>query len=169
MPHPHLKKSFLPIIAPDTEVLILGSMPGDRSIAENEYYGHPQNRFWRMLSIVTNSPEPSDYSQKRRLLRENRIGLWDVAQQAQRKGSLDSAIRKAIPNDINGLIAGQTRLRTIAFNGRKAETLYDRHFERVSDIVYLSLPSTSPANAGMAFDPLCERWLAIVGQKERRP
>lgn len=157
----HLKTSFPPIVAPDIQVLILGSMPGDRSIAENQYYGHPQNRFWRMLAVITDSPVPKDYPTKKKLLLQNRIGLWDVARQAIRKGSMDSDIKNAVPNDISGLIVRHPGLRLIGFNGRKAEALFDKHFNRSPNLGYLSLPSTSPANAGITFEALCERWRVL--------
>ena len=154
----NLKSSFPPITSPDIEVLILGSMPGDRSIAENEYYGHPQNRFWKMLAVITHYPPPEDYVAKKQLLFENRIGLWDVAQQAIRKGSMDSDIKNAVPNDIPALISQHPNLKAVGFNGRKAEALFDSHFVRHSDLRYYSLPSTSPANARISFEALCERW-----------
>lgn len=159
----HLKTSFPPITSSETEILILGSIPGDRSIAENEYYGHPRNRFWRVLATLTNSELPESYSDKKTLLLENRIGLWDVAHKANRKGSLDSDIKNAVPNDIAALISQHPHLKIIGFNGRKAEALYDRFFDRVERISYWSLPSTSPANAGCSLSMLCKRWRVLVG------
>ncbi len=157
----HLKTSFPPITSPEIEILILGSIPGDLSIAENEYYGHPRNRFWRVLATLTNSETPKNYSDKKGLLLQNRIGLWDVAFKANRKGSLDSGIKNAVPNDIATLISQHPRLKIIGFNGRKAEALHDRFFDRQVDLRYWSLPSTSPANAGCSLDELCERWWVL--------
>jgi len=154
----HLKTSFPPIVSPEIEILILGSIPGDRSIAENEYYGHPRNRFWQLMARLTNSEIPENYSDKKRILLQNRIGLWDVVHKANRKGSLDSDIRNVVPNDIPTLIERHTRLKTIGFNGRKAEALHDRFFDRKAKIKYWSLPSTSPANAGCSMDQLFHRW-----------
>ena len=157
----HLKTSFPPITSPEIEILVLGSIPGDRSIAENEYYGHPRNRFWRMLAVMRECELPENYNDKKQLLLQNRIGLWDVAQQAERKGSLDSAIKNAEPNDIEIFIARHPSLNTIGFNGLKAEALYNRFFERKAEINYYSLPSTSPANAGCSLSTLCERWRVL--------
>ena len=155
-------ESFGPLADGDTEVLILGSMPGERSLAAGEYYGHPQNRFWKIAAALTGSGSPVSYSDKKAMLRAAHIGLWDVAGRAYREGSLDSAIRDAEPNDIPAFIAAHPRLRIIAFNGRKPEELYDRFFDRTPGIEYLSMPGTSPANAAFSFEKLLERWRAVL-------
>ncbi len=133
-------------------------MPGERSLALGEYYGHPQNRFWRVAAALTGSGLPTSYSEKKAMLRAAHIGLWDVAGRAYREGSLDSAIRDAEPNDIPAFIAAHPCLRIIAFNGWKPEELYDRHFDRKPGIEHLSLPSTSPANAAFSLERLLEQW-----------
>jgi hypoxanthine-DNA glycosylase len=156
------KESFAPLADGDTEILILGSMPGERSLAVGEYYGHPQNRFWRVVAALAGVDAPVGYADKKALLQRARIGLWDVAGRAHREGSLDSAIRDAEPNDIPGFIAAHRRLRIVAFNGRKPEELYDRHFDRAPGIEYLSLPSTSPANAAFSLEKLCEKWRRVL-------
>ncbi len=158
----HLKTSFAAISRPDTRILVLGSMPGDRSLELGEYYGHERNRFWKMLATITNNPVPLNYTEKKELLFKTRIGLWDVAHTATRKGSLDSAMRGEVPNDLEGFIAKHPHLEVIAFNGKKAEALYTRYFTRKEGIIYLPLPSTSPANAGVGFERLCEEWGEMV-------
>ncbi len=155
------KESFGPLADDDTEVLILGSMPGERSLELGEYYGHPQNRFWKVVAALTNNDPPTSYADKKAMLARSRIGLWDVARRATRQGSLDSAIRDAEPNDIAGFIASHPRLRVIAFNGRTPETLHDRFFTRTPGIEYLSMPSTSPANAACSLPRLLETWQRI--------
>jgi hypoxanthine-DNA glycosylase len=155
------KISFAPLADGDTEILILGSMPGERSLAMNEYYGHPRNRFWHVVAALCGVDTPVLYADKKALLRRARIGLWDVAHRAVREGSLDSAIRDAEPNDIPGFIAEHRRLRIIAFNGRKSEEMYDRHFARISGIEYIYLPSTSPANAAFTLEKLLDEWRRI--------
>lgn len=157
----HLKISFPSIEPPGARVLILGSIPGDRSIAENQYYGHPRNRFWKMLAYLTGSETPDDYSAKKELLYANRIALWDVAQQAIRKGSMDSDIKEAVPNDIPELLERHPSIKLVGFNGKKAEALFGKFFEREKGITYCSLPSTSPANAGITFDALCSQWRVL--------
>lgn len=157
-----IKTSFPPIASADIEVLILGSIPGDRSIAENEYYAHPQNRFWRMLANITRNEIPNSYSEKKNFLLKHKIGLWDVAHKAVRPGSMDSDIRNSEPNDLQIFIGRHSHLKAIGFNGRKAEALFDSFFERSAMITYHSLPSTSPANARITLEQLCERWKKLV-------
>lgn len=156
------KQSFAPLSFHDAQVLILGSMPGDRSITFQQYYAHPQNRFWRLMAAITESEIPTDYMAKQAMLRANRIALWDVVNRADRVGSLDSAICNEEPNEIDAFIARHPHLRTIAFNGKKAEQLHDRYFKRIAHIKYLSLPSTSPANAAYQLDKLQEKWIQII-------
>jgi len=160
-----LKISFPPITSAEIEVLILGSIPGDRSISENEYYGHPQNRFWRMLPTITGSEIPNSYREKKEILLKHKIGLWDVAHKAVRPGSMDSDIRNAEPNGIPEFICQHPHLKSIGFNGRKAEALFDQFFDRKPEIIYHSLPSTSPANARITFEQLCDRWKVLFDQQ----
>lgn len=156
------KTSFEPLVNNDAEILILGSIPGDRSIERQQYYGHPQNRFWRLIAMITHSEAPTDYASKKTMLQRHKIALWDVAQSANRKGSLDSAIRNEEPNDIANFIESHKSIRIIAFNGKKAEQLYNKYFRCKEGICYLSLPSTSPANATINFNALCETWSVIL-------
>ena len=136
-------------------------MPGDRSIELGEYYGHARNRFWKIIATITNQDLPQTYVGKKELLFKTRIGVWDIVHKANRKGSLDSAIVDEEPNDIVEFIERHKHLKVIAFNGKKSEALYDKYFERKTDIRYISLPSSSPANAGISFEKICERWREI--------
>jgi hypoxanthine-DNA glycosylase len=158
----HLKTSFEPVSNAEIAVLILGSLPSDASLALGEYYGHPRNRFWRVMSVLANQETPLTYAGKKELLLQAGIGLWDVAGRAIRKGSLDSAIEKEEPNDLETFIGKHPNLKVIAFNGTKAEALFNKYFSRKPGIQYLSLPSTSPANAGITFDNLCLKWQQIM-------
>ena len=152
------KFSFAPIVGKDARVLVLGSIPGDRSLALNEYYGHPQNRFWRVLARLCEQEVPRTYAEKREMLLRNGIALWDVAHQAFRPGSMDSDIRDEKPNDIPALAASLPQLHTIAFNGKTAERLHDKYFPRAANLRYLAMPSTSPANAAFSLEKLCACW-----------
>ena len=100
----HRSHSFPPLIYDDVEILILGSLPGKKSIELKEYYGHPRNRMWKILCTITNCDLPNDYASKKIFLQKNKIGLWDVASSAERKGSLDSNIKKETPNDVDNLL-----------------------------------------------------------------
>ncbi|UJH90981.1 DNA-deoxyinosine glycosylase [Antarcticibacterium sp. 1MA-6-2] len=164
MPEPpvNYKTSFPPISNSETEILILGTLPGDRSLEMGEYFAHPRNRFWKIIAAITNNPLPEDYLQKRDLLYNTKIGVWNVLHKAHRKGSLDSAIQNEVPNDISRFIRKHTKLKVIAFDGLKAEALFDKHFTRRSDIKYILLPACSPANARFNLIALCDRWKEIL-------
>lgn len=154
----NIKTSFEYISNQDAEILILGSLPGDTSLAINEYYGHPQNRFWKIISTITNSKLPKTYSEKIELLLTNKIALWDVVKTADRQGSLDTAIKNVNTNPIDKFIEQHKNLRIIGFNGKKAELLFDKHFTRVENLNYISLPSTSPANRSISEEIILKMW-----------
>jgi hypoxanthine-DNA glycosylase len=158
----NLKQSFDPISNTDSTILILGTMPGDKSIELNEYYGHSRNRFWKIISTITNNSLPTRYVDKKAILLKTRIGIWDVAHKVVRKGSLDSEIESEEPNDLQDFISKHRNLKVIGFNGTKAEKLFDKYFSRQSDIKYISLPSTSPANTRIDFETICKIWLQIL-------
>ncbi|TCD16988.1 DNA-deoxyinosine glycosylase [Pedobacter psychrodurus] len=158
----HTKTSFAPISNISTTILILGTMPGDKSLEIGEYYGHSRNRFWKIISAITGNELPILYSDKKLLLLKSNIGIWDVAHKANRKGSLDSAIEDEEPNDLDGFIATHKKLKVIAFNGSKSQALFDKHFDRKSGIKYISLPSTSPANTGIDYNSISKQWRQLL-------
>ena len=137
-------------------------MPGDKSLQLGEYYGHPRNRFWKIISTITNKNLPQSYADKKALLLKTKIAIWDVAYKANRKGSLDSAIEDEEPNDLESFIARHKNLKVIGFNGAKSKALFDKYFGRRNDIKYISLPSTSPANTGIDFDNIYKQWRQIL-------
>lgn len=157
-----IKTSFAPISDKSTEILILGSLPGEKSLSTHEYYAHPQNKFWRIIAAITKNQIPVTYSDKKSLLAANKIGVWDVVKQARRSGSLDTNIIDEIPNKIDKFILKQTNLKTIGFNGTKAAKLFDKYFLRQKFIKYINLPSSSPANARISFDEICEKWSELL-------
>lgn len=157
----HIKSSFDPISNADTTILILGSLPGDKSLELQEYYGHPRNKFWKIIAHITGAPLPLIYTEKKELLLKSRIGLWDVAHTASRKGSLDTAILNEMANSLDEFIAAHKNLKVIGFNGMKAEKLFDKYFKRQPGIRYVLLPSSSPANAGTSLEKACEVWSAL--------
>jgi hypoxanthine-DNA glycosylase len=156
------KKSFDPISNADTAILILGTMPGDKSLELGEYYGHSRNKFWKIISKITGNDLPLSYADKKALLLKTKIGIWDVAHKANRKGSLDSAIENEEPNDLDNFVAKHKKLKVIGFNGTKSQTLYDKYFTRKPEIKYFLLPSTSPANTGIDFENICKLWRQIM-------
>jgi hypoxanthine-DNA glycosylase len=158
----NIKKSFDPISDSETIILILGTMPGDKSLELQEYYGNARNRFWKIISTITNNELPFNYSDKKKLLLKTKIGVWDVAHKADRKGSLDSAIKNEEPNDLKNFITKHKNLKVIGFNGTKSKALFDKYFDREKQIKYILLPSTSQANTGIDFENICKAWQQIL-------
>ncbi len=158
----HSKKSFPALASEDIEILILGTMPGDLSLSKGEYYAHPRNKFWKIISEIINEDLPVLYEEKKEFLKQHKIGLWDVAASANRKGSLDTDILEVIPNDLDNFIRSHQKLRVICFNGAKAMKLYFQFFTKISGIKYCELPSTSPANTGRSFQDICNEWKTIL-------
>lgn len=147
-----------PIARRDARVLVLGSFPGARSLAERRYYAHPQNQFWRLLAALwPEHPLPEPYARRGRWLSDRGLALWDVYASCEREGSLDSAIERGEPNDLLGLIEKCHRLERIACNGGLAyQTAY--RLLRHAGVEIVALPSTSPANATWTFERKVDAW-----------
>ncbi|HEU4775507.1 MAG TPA: DNA-deoxyinosine glycosylase [Telluria sp.] len=141
------KRCFDPVVDAHTRLLVLGSLPGEQSLARNEYYGNKQNRFWMLMSDVIGTDLVAlDYPSRLAALRERHVGLWDVVAEAHREGSLDSRIRDRDDNDLLALIAKLPQLKAIAFNGGTAARLGMKVLGmRKCDIQIVALPSSSPA------------------------
>lgn len=150
-----------PVIDSRARVLILGSFPSTASLAAQQYYAHPQNQFWRILGDVIGQPlKEMGYPDRIAAVQDAGIAVWDVFASCARAGSLDSAIRDALPNDLAKLRKSAPALRRICFNGRMAA----RRVREVEAMGFeaLVLPSTSPAHAGMSFDDKLMRWQAAL-------
>lgn len=148
------KSSFPPVVAPDTRVLVLGSLPGERSLAAGRYYAHPQNRFWHLIGKVIGAElEPLGYEARLTVLLAAKIGLWDTVASARRIGSLDAAIREAEPNPLADLAASLPRLRAVGFNGQASARVGMPQLAHTG-LALVPLPSSSPANASI---PLAEK------------
>ena len=152
-----ISHTFEPVWAEDSRILILGTFPSVKSRENQFYYGHPQNRFWKLRSILTDSPLPETISEKKELLLSHHIALWDVIQTCTITGSSDSSIRDVTPNEIGNLLA-KTQISAIYGNGAKACELYDRYVRAETELDIIKLPSTSPANAAYRLERLCEEW-----------
>lgn len=161
MEYEHIVHSFEPVYDKDSEILILGTLPSVKSRENNFYYGHKQNRFWKVLAILLKEPVPDTIEEKKAMLLAHRIALWDVIQSCDIKGSSDSSIKNVQPTDI-GMILEKTNVTQIYANGNKAGQLYKRYQFPVTGIEATMLPSTSPANAAWSFDRLCEAWRVIL-------
>lgn len=139
-----LKSSFPPVTTPDARLLILGSLPGERSLAERRYYAHPQNQFWRLLSpVVGRDLHALAYDARLEALIARGIALWDVIATARRSGSSDAAIADATANDLLALVRSLPNLRAVAFNGGKASAI-GRPMLAGSALALVTLPSSSP-------------------------
>jgi len=159
-------RSFFPNIDEKSEILILGSMPGVKSLTEQEYYAHPQNRFWKLIGEICHKEDLHNlnYQDKLQVLLQNKIALWDVIQSCSRKGSLDSNIQNETPNDIPKLLKQYTNIKCICLNGNKAYSAFKKHFPKLSeDYKCCKLPSTSPANAKYRPEDLYTEWKTIIG------
>jgi hypoxanthine-DNA glycosylase len=143
-------------------VLILGSMPGQRSLDENRYYAHPRNTFWEIMGELFDAGRERNYAERLALLKTRHIALWDVLQQCERHGSLDSAIRPeaAVINDFAGFFKRHNKIHSVFFNGKKAYELYRKSYADDTHQL-IALPSTSPANAAMSFVEKLERWSLV--------
>lgn len=155
-------RSFAPFADARARILILGTMPGPVALRKQEYYGFPGNHFWPILSSLFAGGRPLTYPEKLRLLRRNRIALWDVLASCEREGASDGAIRNARPNEIPELLARFPGIATIALNGTAAARLYQLHFREIA-LPVIRLPSTSPAHARMTLAEKRARWSVIVG------
>ena len=150
---------FPPVMQRDARVLILGTMPSVLSLSTGQYYGNPQNTFWRILFALWDEPLPSSYEERTRFIKSKRIALWDVLQCCERQGSADSAIVQEKPNDFLWLSSKCPELRAVVFNSRNAQNFYKKlvHPDPFAHLDTYVLPSTSPARA-MKFERKFELW-----------
>ena len=155
-----LVHEFEPVFNGEARVLILGSFPSVRSREQKFYYGHPQNRFWKIISMVCGEDTPITVEEKRELLLSNKIALWDVVQSCEITGSSDSSIKNVIANDL-GVILGSCDIAQIFTNGSTAYKLFVRYQRNNIGRDAVRLPSTSPANAAWSVDRLYGEWKAI--------
>ena len=158
-------RSFPPIAEPDARILILGSMPGQASLAAGQYYAHPRNAFWPIMATLLGFDAALDYRARTRALAAAGIALWDVLHSCRRPGSLDASIEaeSLVVNDLAGFLAGQHAIGHIFFNGSAAEKLFRKHLGTDPGVARLHLtrlPSTSPAHAALNFAQKLAAWRA---------
>jgi double-stranded uracil-DNA glycosylase len=142
-------------------VLVLGTLPGEESLRRLEYYAHPRNLFWPIVFGLFGASPAAVYEERLRFAIEHGIAMWDVCGSAERIASADTAIRAEMPNAIPELLQSHPAIHAVAFNGSTARRLYDRHFARRPDLVYLALPSTSPAHARLGLPEKLAQWRAL--------
>ena len=149
-----------PIYDENSKILILGTMPSPKSREVGFYYGHPQNRFWKVLSDVLNEKFPETKEEKIKLILKNNIAIWDVLDSCEIEGASDSTIKNPKPNNLNRII-NNSQIKTIFVNGKKAESLYKKFCEKEAKIPCIYLPSTSPANCSVDYQTLKEKYEII--------
>lgn len=155
-----MRHPIAPIYDEHSTVLILGSFPSVKSREIGFYYGHPQNRFWRVIAAVFEREPPQTIPEKEAFLHQNGVALWDVIQSCDIIGSSDSSIRNVVPNDLSPILrCGQ--IRQIYVNGKKAMSLYQRFLAPQTGRSAICLPSTSPANASWTLEKLIEAWRVV--------
>ncbi|MGB7993125.1 DNA-deoxyinosine glycosylase [Methanoregula sp.] len=153
-----VKQGLVPVSGRDPVILILGSYPSVQSLEKNEYYGNPQNQFWKILEILFRIDHTAPYISRTALLIQRQIALWDVLFTCSRDGSADTAIRNPVPNDIRGFVLDHPTIRCIALNGNTA----GHYFKKMNPgLPYIILPSTSSANARMTLAQKTQSWACI--------
>lgn len=156
-----LTHPFGPLYGPDSRVLILGSFPSVKSREISFYYGHPQNRFWKVIPRLFGKDIPVTIEEKKKLILSNGLALWDTIGSCEITGSSDASIKNASANDIS-IILDACRIRKIFCNGKLSHSLYHKLLEPVTGMEAVCLPSTSPANAAWKTDDLVREWSRIL-------
>ena len=161
MEYQSLKHTFDPVFDAESKILILGSFPSVKSRENNFFYGHPQNRFWKVMANVLDWNVPTTIEEKREMLLNNYVAVWDVIASCSIVGSSDTSIKDVVVNDFSRILEN-SKVERIYVNGGKAYELYHRYAEKVTGIQAVKLPSTSPANAAWSLEKLTKTWKEII-------
>lgn len=161
MEYKNICHTFEPVWDEKSRILVLGTFPSVKSRENHFYYGHPQNRFWKVIADITGNPVPDTIEEKKALLLRSRIAVWDVIASCSITGSSDQSIRDVTVNDIPSLLQ-KSNISAIYGNGAKACELYDRYVKAQTGLDIVKLPSTSPANAAFGLERLLEVWKILV-------
>ena len=151
---------FPPLYNEDSRILILGSFPSVKSREQRFFYGHPQNRFWKVTAAVFDCAVPQTIEEKRQFLLEHGVALWDTIASCDTVGSSDSSIKNVVPNDLTPILEG-AKIERIFVNGKTSEKYYNRYIRDKIGREALCLPSTSPANAAWSVERLVDAWRVI--------
>ena len=156
-----LSHEFEPVFDENCRVLILGTFPSVKSREQSFYYGHPQNRFWKVISRITEEPLPETVEEKKSMLLKHHIAVWDVIESCDIIGSSDSSIRNVVPSDLTRILSAAS-IEAIYANGGTAKRLFERYQKKSTGREIIGLPSTSPANAAWNLDRLLSAWNCII-------
>ena len=157
----HIQRQFGPVYDEKSKILILGSFPSVKSREVNFYYGHPQNRFWQLMARLLKCEVPESIEEKKTLLLNNNIALWDTLDSCDIIGSSDSSIRNAKPVNITQIL-NSAAIQKIFCNGGTSHTLFVKYLTPVCGVIPIKLPSTSPANAAWSAERLYTEWKQIL-------
>ncbi len=150
-----------PFFDNESRALILGSFPSVKSREAMFFYGHPQNRFWKVIASIYDEEIPATLEEKKALLHRNHIAVWDVIARCDIEGSSDSSIRNVVPNDLS-VILDNAPIQAIFVNGKTAEKYYKKYIEKTINRKAVCLPSTSPANAAWSIERLVQEWSSCL-------
>ncbi len=155
----HITHTFEPVFDKHSRIIILGTLPSVKSREQNFYYGHPQNRFWKVLAALTQSDVPQTIQEKQALLLRSHIAVWDVVQECDIIGSSDASIKNVTPTDLKRILA-VSDIKALFANGKTAAKFYDKFQKNSTGRQIITLPSTSPANAACSLEDLIVKWRA---------
>lgn len=161
MEYQSLKHTFDPVFDAESKILILGSFPSVKSRENNFFYGHPQNRFWKVMASILKWEVPTTIEEKRDMLLSNHVAVWDVIASCSIQGSSDTSIKDVVVNDFSKILENSA-VERIYVNGGKAYELYHKYAEKVTGIKAVKLPSTSPANAAWSLEKLTNAWKELI-------
>jgi TDG/mug DNA glycosylase family protein len=159
---PNSKIAFPPIADSNSRILLLGTMPGERSLSLQQYYGHAGNHFWKIMYSLFDQPFTKDYEERKKLLLDNGIALWDVLEYCEGVGSLDSNIINEKANDFNTFYNNHPAVKHVFFTSKQAAEYYDAYVKRKSHLNYYLLPSPSRMNTWKTFDEKLHEWKLIL-------
>lgn len=159
----YVEHEFAPVYNAESQVLVLGSLPSVKSREQGFYYGHPRNRFWKVVAAVLGIPEPLSIEEKKRMLLAGHVAVYDVILACEIIGSSDSSIRNVIPADIESIVT-HAPIQAVFTNGKTAGRLYKKYQAEHIDLPMIELPSTSPANAAFSLERLEEIWKQELGR-----
>lgn len=157
----NIHHTFEPVYDENSRILILGSFPSVKSRENHFYYGHPQNRFWKVLASILEEEVPETIEEKKAMLLNHHIAIWDVIESCTILGSSDTSIKDVVVNDFTEILQN-SKIEKIFVNGTKSYELYHKYAEKKTGIKAVRLPSTSPANAAWKLDGLCQTWSELL-------
>lgn len=161
MEYQYVQHTFEPVFNVESRILILGSFPSVKSRENNFFYGHPQNRFWKVMANVLQWNVPTTMEEKKEMLLSNHVAVWDVIASCSIQGSSDTSIKDVVVNDFSRIL-NHSKVERIYVNGGKAYELYVKYAEKATGIKAIKLPSTSPANAAWSLERLTEAWKMLI-------